>query len=187
MSLKKKSTRSFFWREMLDFLKTLVVTSIIFLGISHFLVRPIRVEGNSMFPTLKDGSSGVSNVAGRNADGLDRFEIVIIYLADKKEYLVKRVIGLPGETISYKNGQLSVNGKLYAEDFLDDEYVSSYQGSFMTDVHPITLGPDEYYCLGDNRPNSRDSRFYGPFTGSQIVAKGALIFFPFQEAGLKSW
>ncbi|MGP1376812.1 MAG: signal peptidase I [Bulleidia sp.] len=183
----KKHPRSFFWQEVFDFLKILTVTLIIFFGISRFLIRPIRIEGNSMFPTLKDSSLGVSNVAGRNADGLDRFEIVIIYLADRNEYLVKRVIGLPGETIAYTNGQLTVDGKRYEERFLDDAYVSTYGGSFMTDVRPITLGPDEYYCLGDNRPNSRDSRFYGPFTGAQIVAKGAFILLPFSEAGLKSW
>jgi signal peptidase I len=57
----------------------------------------------------------------------------------------------------------------------------------MTDVEPLTLGEDEYYCLGDNRPASRDSRYYGPFREESIVAKGAFILYPFDQFGVKSW
>ncbi len=73
------------------------------------------------------------------------------------------------------------------EPFLNADYTSQWGDEFMSDVEPITLGEDEYYCLGDNRPNSRDSRYYGPFTNSQIIAKGALILWPFSDFGVKSW
>ena len=57
----------------------------------------------------------------------------------------------------------------------------------MPDVNEITLGEDEYYCLGDNRPNSSDSRVYGPFHKDKISSKGLFVLFPFSEAGIKTW
>jgi len=140
-----------------------------------------------MYPELSDTSVGFSNVVGYNISGLKRFDIVIIYVAEKDEYLVKRVIGLPGETVSYKDGKLYINGEYVKEDFLDQTYVSSYNGTFMADVSPITIGDDEYYCLGDNRPHSSDSRYYGPFKKENIKSKGIFIFWPFSNFGVETW
>ena len=92
------------------------------------------------------------------------------FKSGKKKLLIKRVIGLPGETVSYKDGQLYINGKAMDEPFLNQDYVNTYEdGTFMSDVDPITLGDDEYFCLGDNRPHSSDSRYYGPFKKDDII------------------
>lgn len=173
--------------EVLDFLKDLVICMAIVFVITNFIVRPIQVKGNSMYPTLKDQSMGVSNTLGYNIGEIKRFDIVIIYIPEKNEYIVKRVIGLPGETVSYSNGQLYINGEAMEEPFLDQEYVESYGSGWMPDVSEITLGEDEYYCLGDNRPHSSDSRYYGPFKKENIKSKGIFIAWPLSEFGVETW
>ncbi len=186
-STKKESFRSSALREVLLFFRDLAVSLAAVLLIVNFVLRPIQVKGSSMYPNLIDGSFGVSNLLGYNMDGVRRFDIVIIHEDSKNEYLVKRCVGLPGETVSYRNGILYINGEPMEEEFLDTEYRDTYDGEFMEDVEEITLGENEYYCLGDNRPRSTDSRYYGPFEKDQIVSKGAFILFPFSAFGAASW
>lgn len=174
--------------EIWSFLKDMVVSLLIVFFVVQVLVRPVQVVGHSMDPTLQDQSYGFSNVLGTKLGHLDRFDIVIVYVEEKDEYLVKRIIGMPGETVSYQGGQLYINGNAVAEPFLDTEYAASYpEGTFMNDVDPITLGEDEYYCLGDNRPHSTDSRYYGPFHKKDIAAKGLCVFWPLNAIGVKTW
>lgn len=169
-----------------DLMKTFMECMVVVFLIVNFVARPIRVEGSSMYPTLHSNALGFANVYGKKFGKLERFDIAIIEVENRK-YLVKRIIGLPGETIQYSNGVLEVDGKPIEEPFLDTDYRANKEGTFMEDVSPITLGEGEYYCLGDNRPASRDSRYYGPFQNDQIIAKGAFIFFPFDQFGVKSW
>ena len=183
---KKRKLRPFI-RETLEFLKELAVCMLIVFIVGKFIVQPIEVKGSSMYPTLQDGSYGITNVIGRRTGHIERFDIAIIYIKDRNEYLVKRVVGLPGETISYTDGVLYVDGAPVNETFFDEAYVSTYGADFMRDIEPVTLKEDEYYCLGDNRPHSFDSRVYGPFKEDVIVAKGALILFPLAEFGVRTW
>ena len=183
---KKRKLRPFI-RETLEFLKELAVCMLIVFIVGKFIVQPIEVKGSSMYPTLQDGSYGITNVIGRRTGHIERFDIAIIYIKDRNEYLVKRVVGLPGETISYTDGVLYVDGAPVNETFFDEAYVSTYGADFMRDIEPVTLKEDEYYCLGDNRPHSSDSRVYGPFKEDVIVAKGALILFPLAEFGVRTW
>ena len=183
---KKSGFRSSALKEVLLFFRDLAVCLAIVLVVVNFILRPIQVKGSSMYPTLTSGSLGVSNLLGYNMDGIKRFDIVIIYLEEKNEYLVKRCIGMPNETISYSNDVLYINGEPMEEDFLDEEYSSGFN-IFTADMEEVKLGEDEYFCLGDNRPRSTDSRFYGPFRRDQIVSKGAFIFFPFSSFGGVTW
>lgn len=174
-------------REVLGFLRDLAVCFAVVFFITKVLVKPVQVNGESMYPTLQNDEIGVSNMIGYRISGLERFDIAIIYIASKDEYIVKRVIGLPGETVSYQAGQLYINGEVVEEPFLDADYVSSYGSDFMSDIDPVNLAEDEYYCLGDNRPHSSDSRYYGPFKKSQIECRGVFIFFPFSSFGAHTW
>ena len=183
----KKPQKTSAFKEVLGFLKDLAISMAVILLICNFIVRPVRVYGDSMYPTLLDGAIGFSNVIGFKSKELKRFDIAIIYVEAKNEYLVKRVIGLPGETLSYRYGQLYINGEVVDEPFLDQAYVEQCGQYFMSDVSEITLGDDEYYCLGDNRPASSDSRYYGPFKKEQIRSKGVLVLWPFSDFGLHTW
>lgn len=167
------------FEEIVDLFKTVITTFVLCLIITNFFFMPVIVEGMSMNPTLTDGSTGFANIIATKVTEFKRFDIVVIKKSDNNQ-IVKRIIGLPGETIWYQDDTLYVNGQPIEEDFLDKEYMKDYlenssRENFTTDFAPITLGEDEYYCLGDNRPVSLDSRALGAFKKSQIVADGVWI------------
>ena len=163
-----------------DFFKTLFWSFAVFFVTATFIIRPVQVQGTSMFPTLQPGSVGFSNTIGYRLGGAERFDIVILRLDEPKEYLVKRLIGLPGETVEYKEGTLYINGTAVEEPFLADGIVTN-------DIPALTLKDNEYYCLGDNRPVSKDSRYYGAFKQSQVSGKGILVLYPFRYFGVVNW
>ena len=132
------------------------------------------VVGSSMMPTLENGDKAVSDGVFFRVFGIDRFDIVVFERGD--ELLVKRVIGLPGETIHYEDGVLTINDEVIEEDFISD-YVSLHT----TDVNGIvdeTLEENEYFVMGDNRVgnNSFDSRNFGAITYDKIESVGLLRF-----------
>lgn len=160
--------------ELKSFFVQLCVSIAIVLICTTYFFKPVIVNGSSMYPTLTNKEVGIVNIIGRKLQGIDRFDIVVIHIDDSK-YIIKRVIGLPGETVSYKDGQLYINGKAIDEPYLDTVYERNYNGLFMEDIQEVTLGDDEYYCLGDNRPDSLDSRYYGPFSLEQISGKDLFV------------
>ena len=169
--VKKKKLNS----GILAFGKTLAIQLTVVFILVNFVVRPVRIVGSSMYPTYTDGSIGISNVFAATIGDIDRFDVVILKIPETNRLLIKRVVGLPGETISYSHDKLYVNGKVVEEPFLQEQYTQAYS-QFTSDIMEVKLGDDEYYCLGDNRPNSSDSRVYGPFKKSQIISKSAYIF-----------
>lgn len=181
---KKKRRRL---KPVFEYIWTIISALVIGVVCAHFIVRPVQVKGSSMYPTLKDGEYGITNILGTYISGYSRFDVVAIYIPEHDEYIVKRIIGLPGETISYHDDQLYINGEAIEEPFLNNDYEEEYEGKFTTDIEEITLGEDEYYCLGDNRPNSRDSRYYGAFKKDQLTSKGVLIIWPISEWDIVTW
>ncbi len=177
------------WEDIIDIVKTVVITFIVCLLVSTYLFKPVVVNGTSMFPTVTDGSLGFSSIIARNTSGIQRFDIVVINVEAQEKLLIKRVVGLPGETLEFIDGNLFIDGVQYSEDFLDPEYVAdqiaSRGGSVFTRDFSITLGDDEYFCMGDNRMVSADSRVYGPFSGRDILSCGIFVFYPFSNFGLK--
>lgn len=175
------------WKaEILDFLKTLLISFIIIFVFTKFIARPVRVNQNSMYPTVIDQSVGVTNIFSVEVlHDINRFDIVVVKTDDGKN-LIKRVVGLPNETLSFKNDVLYINGLPIEQPFFDQKYVDEEKekfGLFTNDIQEITLGPDEIFCLGDNRPYSKDSRDYGPFKESQVMGKGIFILYPFNRFG----
>ena len=137
-----------------------------------FVFMPCVVNGSSMVPTYNDGEYGYSFIVTKNL-GIHRFDTAVIKLdTEEEKLLVKRVIGMPGETVEYKDNKLYINGEHLEEDFLTGVTTNDFK---------VELGQDEYYCLGDNRNISRDSRFYGPFEKKQIVSTHLMIIYPFSS------
>lgn len=173
--------------EIISFLLTLTISFIAVLLFTTYIAKPVRVEGSSMYPTLQNNDVAFSSLMNLEKNQINRFDIVVVRLQAQNKYVVKRVIGLPNETVEIKGDILYINGEEVAQDFLNEEYVASQSihGIFTGDIEPITLGSDEFFLLGDNRPNSQDSRYYGPFQAKDIVSKHLLIIYPFHRMGAK--
>lgn len=170
-------------KELFDLAKIFVICFVIVFILTHYVVKPIRVEGSSMYPTLKDKELGITNVFAVKFQSVSRFDVVIIYNEERGEHWVKRVIGVPGDTVESKDDVLKINGKVVDQFFLNQSYVKDMQkeGNFTSDFGPVTLGDDEYWLMGDNRIRSEDSRIHGPFKESELVGKDVLVIFPFDE------
>ncbi|MEI4828527.1 signal peptidase I [Bacillus sp. FJAT-53711] len=172
--------------EIMSWVKSIGLALIIAFVCRTFLFTPSLVQGESMMPTLKDNERMVVNKIGYSLQGLDRFTIIVFH-GNEGHDLVKRVIGLPGDTIEYKNDVLYVNGKAVAEPYLD-EYKKQLSGGQLTPdftLEEITgkkTVPEGYvFVLGDNRQVSKDSRAFGFVSEKQIVGKGSMVFWPLQH------
>ena len=177
--------------DILGFIKVFVVSAIVILLFVNFVAHPVRVDGRSMYPTLKDGEFGFTNVGGVLLNGVKRGDIVVVTMEEKgqKTHWVKRVIGMPGDTISCVNDIVFINGKVLDEtQYIDPNYRQSCVDQFgyfnkvpnadntdVQDFEEVKLGDDEYYVMGDNRPYSKDSRYVGPVKKSQLFAKKMLV------------
>jgi len=168
------------YQLFIEFAKSVFTSLIFVLVLTNFVVKPIKVNGSSMYPTLKDESLGFSNILTYELFGVNRYDVVIVYVESMNEYLVKRVIGLPNETIEVQNDKVYINGVLIHQDFLNKDYVSQFP-IFTNSFESVTLGEDEVFLMGDNRPYSSDSRVFGAFKLDAIIAKDAYIFYPLDE------
>lgn len=153
-----------------------IIIIICVLLVKRFIVSPIQVNGDSMDPTLKDGDLMILNKLSYKLGKIHRFDLVVIDKGDT--YIIKRVIGLPGEKIKYKNNKLFVNDLQIEETFLGEGKVTN---DFETEVKDNC-----YFVMGDNRQISLDSRDLGCFDISKIKGQTSLLIFPFNRFGYKS-
>lgn len=139
-----------------------------------FIVTPVRVDGPSMNDTLHDGDILLLD---KYDNKYERFEIVVFNYSGER--LIKRVIGLPGEVVSYKNNKLYINGNE-----IEDNYGLGYTEDFELKNLNLTKIPDnEYLVMGDNRNNSLDSRYFGTISKDKILGSVKYRLFPFNKFG----
>ena len=150
-----------------------IITIILVILVKKFVVSPIKVNGTSMMTTLHDGDIMILNIIGYKFEKIKRFDIVVV--DEGNEYLIKRIIGLPGEEVEYKDNKLYINGKKVKENY----------GSQETEDFKVKVENNSYFVLGDNRTNSLDSRHFGSFSKNKIIGKTSLIIFPFNRLGEK--
>ena len=137
-----------------------------------FVCMLVRVKGKSMMDTLQDGDFMLALRYGLFGD-VRRFDVVICRYPGGKGYFVKRVVGLPGERVSMEEGALCIDGEVVAEDFPLRKSLRGFEER--------TLGADEYFVMGDNRPCSHDSRRIGPISRSAIHARVCCVFWPLRR------
>lgn len=169
MEEKKETVKKNYIKEFLPYFMIILVVVLI----KTFVVSPIRVNGASMDPTLNDKDIMLLDEISYRFSDIERFDIVVV--KEEDEYLIKRVIGLPGETVEYNNDKLYIDGKYVKEDFKHKE----------TFDFSTTLGKDEYFIMGDNRTNSTDSRVFGPISRDKIMGKTSLTILPISRFGNK--
>ena len=177
---KKKPTN---WKkELLSWIMTFVVAVAVALPIRTFVFEPIRVDGQSMCDTLQDGEVMIVTKPEYLVGDPERGDVIICKYPGRKENFVKRVMGIPGDTISIISNVVYRNGEK-----LDEPYLTPSRNNDGFSMAPFELGEGEYFVMGDNRDNSHDSRNYYSYskpsaiTRDMIVGKVRWVVFPFNK------
>jgi len=170
------------WKGLLKDLFTLVLLVIVVvIPIRVFIVSPFIVDGESMHPTFENLDYLVVNELLYRFKAPERGDVIVFrYPGDPSVFYIKRVIGLPGETVSIRRGNVTIlteNGEKLA---LAEPYIVNEDATYTKDV---SLLPGEYFVMGDNRPNSSDSRIWGPLPKEDIIGRVDLRLLPINESG----
>lgn len=173
----------------LDIIETVVIAFSIFLVIYLLLMQPHQVNGLSMVPTFLNGEYVLTDKISYRFGEPKRGDIVVFHAPPAANCpegtgcdYIKRVLGLPGETVEVKNNAVFINGMPLKEDYIPAEYTTE-PGNFAL-RGPYTLAANEYFVSGDNRPYSSDSRAWGPITKKDIVGKAFFRYLPVNKAGI---
>ena len=144
-----------------------------------FLYQPVKVEGNSMMPELTDQERIFINKFVYRFEGIQRGDVVVFwYPLDPSKSYIKRVIGLPGETLRLINGDVFVDGRKLDEPYVPPEYRDQQS------LGPIHIPQDEFFVLGDHRTASNDSRVWGTVERRFIYGKAVFVYWPVGQLGI---
>jgi signal peptidase I len=165
-------------RELRRWSRDLAIALGLALVIIIFLYQPVKVEGTSMAPLLSDQERIFINKFVYHFEPIDRGDVVVFwYPLDRSKSFIKRVVGLPGETIAIRDGHLYVDGKELAEPYVAASYLDDSN-------YPSTKIPTgEYFVMGDHRDSSNDSRVFGPVPRRFIYGKAVFAYWPVDHFG----
>jgi signal peptidase I len=168
-------------RSLWDIASTILLALLITLAVNTFMARAWIVDGPSMQPNLYYGERVmIEKVTYRLFHGPRRGDIVVVDVPDSPEPLIKRVVALAGETIEIRNRKVYIDGEPIEEPWV--EYTATQ------DFPPTTVPPLHVFIIGDNRPNSRDSRAFGPVHVDQVEGRALFIYWPPEHVGgLVDW
>lgn len=166
-----------------EIVQVVIISLIIIVPIRYFLVQPFVVKGASMLPNFHDGEYLFINEITYRFDEPKRGDVIVFkYPLDSSQYFIKRIIGLPGEKIKIKNGQIIIFNSLFPEGMKIEESSYLKDNQITHGDMEIKLENDEYFVLGDNRSASFDSRRWGPLSRKNIIGKVWLRLWPFTTA-----
>lgn len=172
---KKEKVKKTPMQELREWVVTLLVALVVAVVVRNFLFEPVRVDGSSMANTLVDGEVMFVTKPEYLTGDPQRFDVVICHYPDRGDTnFVKRVVGLPGDTVEVKDGYLYVNGEKYEEPYI------THRPDYA--LAPYTVPEGMYFVLGDNRSNSNDSHLVGPISRDMIVGHVRSVLWP-----LDSW
>ncbi len=156
---------------LLELIKISLLAGVTIFLIRYYLFKPFYVKGQSMEPNFFEKEYLIIDEISYRLRSPERGEVIVFrYPENPKEYFLKRVIGLPGERVKISNNQVIIYNDQYPEGkVLEEAYLPSYVETLGDKI--TTLGPDQYFVLGDNRSNSLDSRRIGPVDKSYIVGR----------------
>ncbi|MDT5296327.1 MAG: signal peptidase [Acidobacteriota bacterium] len=177
----REESRAHFWGEARLLFRDLVFALMIMALVLVFVAQPVKVEGTSMLPRLHDGERiFVNKLIYYGLPGIERGDIVVFWFPnDPSKSYIKRVIGLPGETVQMRAGRIFVNGKELQEPYLETGL--NVAGS---DEPPTYVKPHYYFVMGDNRDNSSDSRSWGLVPEKYIYGKALFRYWPLSRASV---
>ncbi|MDN6293657.1 MAG: signal peptidase I [Alkalibacterium gilvum] len=184
---KKPEKEKTLIQELISTLLYIIVITSIFLCIRLYIIAPVSVEGASMEPTLQDGDHLILN----KVSDVDRFDVIVFPAPEEDgKQFIKRVIGLPGDEITFQDQTLYINGETIEEDYVDlskvsDSDLQSLNSDFnLSSLEGVEQVPeDSYFVLGDNRVNSKDSRSFGFISRNNVTGKTSLRIWPLDRLG----
>jgi signal peptidase I len=157
-----------------DLILSLLLTFIVIV----FLYQPVQVEGTSMMPRLENHERIFVNKFVYRLESIQRGDIVVFwYPLDPSKSYIKRVIGLPNETVAIREGRVYVNGRPLLESYIPPGYLDH------EDYAPTVVPPDNFFVLGDHRISSNDSRVWGTVDRKYIYGKAVFVYWPFSQLG----
>ena len=167
-------SNSWDWKEIL---KLVLISAVIVFPFRYFIAKPFVVEGASMYPTFKNGNYLIVDELTYRFRKPERGSVIVFkYPKDTSKSFIKRVIGLPGEIVSIKEGKVTITSSQYPNGLaLNEPYIELPKSDSLT----YTLGQDEYFVMGDNRAQSADSRLWGPVPTQDIIGRPVLRVVPF--------
>lgn len=173
-------------KEVFSWVTAIAIAVVLAFCIRTYFFAPIVVDGESMMPTLLNHERIMLNKFGTDIDSIHRFDVVVFHATETRDY-IKRVIGLPGDHIEYRNDTLYINGKKYDEPYLD-KYKALMHGEPLTTDFKLeeltgekTVPEGQLFLMGDNRQNSSDSREIGTIPVERIVGKANFVYWPVNE------
>ncbi|GAC1413514.1 MAG: signal peptidase I [Candidatus Doudnabacteria bacterium] len=166
-----------------DLIKVLIISLAIILPVRYYIAQPFIVSGSSMEPTFYTGEYLIIDELSFHLHQPQRGDVIVFkYPKDNRQYFIKRVIGLPGETVKIIDNKVVIYNPANPNGFaLEEKYLPAGDTTFPYGDNSRTLGSAEYFVLGDNRLASSDSRFWGPVPSNDIVGKVFVRAFPFQS------
>jgi signal peptidase I len=183
--------RSGIWAEVRLLMRDLLFALMFATLVVVFVVQPVKVEGTSMLPRLHDGERIFVNkliyykwpeLRKYGWPALERGDVIVFWPPkDPDKSYVKRIIGLPGETVEMRNGRIVVNGQELTEPYLDPHLNASQQN-----LPPVQVAQHYYFVMGDNRDNSSDSRHWGLVPEKYIYGKALFRYWPLSDASMIS-
>lgn len=176
----KSQFKDFIWET----LKVIIISLVIIIPVRYFLIQPFYVKGASMEPNFYDHEYLIIDEISYRLSEPERGDVVVFrYPYNPSQYFIKRIIGLPGETLKLENGQITIINNQNPKGFIlnEDLYLPNI---FTHGNETITLGTDEYYILGDNRSSSLDSRSFGPIKKDDIIGRAWIRGWPINRLGV---
>lgn len=176
---RKKEKKKPFW---LDAAEVILIAAVLAFVLRTFVVESFWVPSGSMLPTIQINDRVWVTKFSYWFDEPERGDVVVFeppaaaHAAENEKYYIKRLIGLPGETVEFKNNVLYINGEAIEEAYLNDDVITY-------DFGPITVPEGCYFFCGDNRTGSYDSRSWGVAERDDLVGKGQFIYWPFSRMG----
>ncbi len=169
-------------RALKEIVSLVVLAVIIVVPIRVFVAQPFVVEGASMYPTFKNGDYLIIDELTYRFSEPERGDVIVFrYPNNPSVFYIKRVIGLPGESVTIDRGLVTIVRTDGTRITLDEPYVVTEDATYSINS---TLGTDQYFVMGDNRPKSSDSRVWGALPKDDIIGRAYVRIFPLPEAGI---
>lgn len=161
--------------SLFETIRFIVISLVLVFGFRYFIAQPFIVSGDSMVPTFHDGEYLIVDELTYRFEKPKRYDVIIMrYPLEPKKFFIKRIVGLPGETLEFAGATINITAPDKKKIEVSEPYVKNQGLDFIT----ITLDANEYFVLGDNRASSSDSRRWGPLPAANIVGRPVVRLLP---------